>query len=534
MLNAKSIEECKKVGVDHVKRSVGLGLFDDARNVDLAGTLRDHLNVDAVLTENTKEAAADADHATQLATDKTNDGKTRDKVDITPNTEVVDGTLEGSRLDLNLFRVGTGTRQERNFGVQSHGHMDFGRRDEVDRQMPLIENREDGHEEAVGTRALLRVHVEHGNTALDGDSGGTLGSVVGAETDQTAVAEERRLLLAKIGCIGPDHGTLVARVLDVLDADRNAGLDDLVHGEGVDDFRSIEGQFGSLGWGDRGQQTSGRYLARVCSEDTIDLLPDLQFRGANADSNQGGAKVGVATSNLSKETARDVAEVASNDGNGIAAGVDSSCKRLGQVAVERVVNAFADVEVDDIAQIDVFGVATTVLEDGSHVQTRQLLALCDNLVLGTLADLGQVLGRLEDLDQRVAFGIDGIRVGFQDVGRGDGVLANDDVVGADDIDNVDVFARTTAFGLAGGAQQTIGGALALGVGAASRAHDGGAVFLQASTGGGLVLGWMQCVQERSAYMTMSLAMSMANLPTLVPPNFCTTQLPPPGRFFSCW
>jgi hypothetical protein len=497
MLNAKSIEECKKVGMDHVKRSVGLGLFDNARNVDLASTLRNHLNVDAVLPEHTEEATADANHATQLAADKTNDGKTRDKVDITPNTEVIDGTLEGSRLDLNLFRVGTSARQERNFGVQSHGYMDFRRRDEVDGQMPLVENREDGHEEAVGTRALLGVHVEHGNTALDGDSGRTLGSIVSAETDQTAVAEERRLLLAKVGCIGPDHGTLVARVLDVLDADGDAGLDDLVHGEGVDDFRSIEGQFGSLGWGDRGQQTSGRYLARVCSEDTIDLLPDLQFRGANSDSNQGGAKVGVATSNLSKETARDVAEVAGNDRDSIAAGVDSSCERLGQVAVERIVNAFADVEVDDIAQIDVFGVATAILEDGSHVQTRQLLALCDNLVLGTLADLGQVLGGLEDLDQRVAFGIDSIRVGFQDVGRGDGVLANNDVVGADDIDNVDIFARTTAFGLASGAQQTVGGALALGVGAASRAHDGGAVFLQASTGEGSVRGWMQGVQGRS-------------------------------------
>jgi hypothetical protein len=488
MLNAKSIEECKKIGVDHIERSVGLGLFDNARNVDLAGTLRDHLNVDAVLPKHTEEATADADHATQLATDKTNDGKTRDKVDITPNTEVVNGTLEGSRLDLNLLRVGASTGKECNFGVQSHGYMDFGRRNEVDGQMPLVENREDGHEEAVGTRALLGVHVEHGNTALNGDSGGTLGSVVSAETDQTAVAEERRLLLAKVGCIGPDHGTLVAWVLDILNADGDAGLDDLVHGEGVDDFRSIEGQLGSLGWGDRGQQTSSGHLARVCGEDAVDLFPDLQLGGANADSNQSGAKVGVATSNLSEKTARDVAKVASNDRNGIAAGVHGSCKRLGQVAVEGVVDTFADVEVDDIAQIDVFGVATAVLEDGSHVQTRQLLALCDNLVLGTLADLGQVLGRLEDLDQRVAFGIDGIRVGFQNVGRGDGVLANDDVIGADDIDNVDVFARANAFGLASGAQQTVGGALALGVGAASRAHDSGAVFLQASTGEGSVLG----------------------------------------------
>jgi hypothetical protein len=485
-LNAKSIEESKKVGVDHVERSIGLGLFDNARDVDLASTLRDHLNVDAILPKDTEEATADANHATQLTTDKTNDGQARDKVNITPNTEVVNGTLEGSRLDLDFFRVGTSTRQECDLGVQSHRDMNFRRRDEVDGQMPLVKDREDGHEEAVGTRTLLGVHVEHGNTALNGDSGGTLGSIVGAETDQAAVTEERRLLLTEVvGLVGPDDGALVAGVLDVLDTDGNAGLDDLIHGEGVDDFRSVEGQLGSLGRGDGGQQASSRHLTRVRSEDTVDLLPDLQLGGANADSNQSGAKVGVATSNLSKETARDVAKVASDDRNGITAGVDSGCERLGQVAVKGVIDAFADGEVDDIAQVDIFGVASTVLQDGSHVQTRKLLALCDNLVLSALANLGQVLGRLEDLDQRVAFGIDSIRVGLEDVGRGDGVLCDGNVVDADDIDNVDVFARANAFGLAGGAEQTVGGALALGVGAASRAHDGGAVLLQASTGQGI-------------------------------------------------
>jgi hypothetical protein len=33
------------------------------------------------------------------------------------------------------------------------------------------------------------------------------------------------------------------------------------------------------------------------------------------------------------------------------------------------------------------------------------------------------------------------------------------------------------------------------------------------------------------YLTISTILS-GNLPTLVPPNFWTTQLPPPGRFFS--
>lgn len=39
--HAKSIEERKQIGVDHVKSSVGLGLFDDTRNVDFAGTCQE-------------------------------------------------------------------------------------------------------------------------------------------------------------------------------------------------------------------------------------------------------------------------------------------------------------------------------------------------------------------------------------------------------------------------------------------------------------------------------------------------------------
>lgn len=366
--------------------------------------------------------------------------------------------------------------------MQGHGDVDLGRGNEVNRQVPLVKNRKDGHEEAVGTSTLLGVDVKHGNTALDGDSGRTLGTIVSAEADQAAVAEKRRLLLLQIvSLIGPDDGSLVAGVLDILDANGNAGFDDLVHGEGVNDFGPIEGQFGSLGGCDRGQQASSGHFAGVCSKDAINLLPDLQFRGTNADSNESGAEVSVSTTDLSKKTARDVTEVASNNRNGVAAGVYGLCEGASQAAVEAVVNTFANWEVDDIAQVDVLSIAAAILQDGSHVQTRQLLALGDNLVLGTLADLGQVLGGLEDLDQAVALGIDRFRVGFQDLCRRDGILCNDDMVGADNIDYVDIFARANAFGLAGSAKQAVGGALALGVGATRRADDGGAVLLEAGT-----------------------------------------------------
>lgn len=84
----------------------------------------------------------------------------------------------------------------------------------------------------------------------------------------------------------------------------------------------------------------------------------------------------------------------------------------------------------------------------------------------------------------------------------------------------------------------VGGSLALGISAAGRTDDGYSVFVETGTVCFVVSNWENCLVKCSysvpTYLTMSRAISTANLPTLVPPNFCTTQLPPPGRFFSCW
>lgn len=92
-----------------------------------------------------------------------------------------------------------------------------------------------------------------------------------------------------------------------------------------------------------------------------------------------------------------------------------------------------------------------------------------------------MLGGLEDFDQAVALGIDAFRVFLQRLGRRDGVLRSGDVVGADHVDNVDIFARSNALGLASSAQETVGGAFALGIGTTCRADDGSAVLLEAGT-----------------------------------------------------
>lgn len=60
---ATLLQKRKQIRVHDVEGAVGLALLNDARDVDLAGALRDHLDVDALLAKSAEEAAADADHA---------------------------------------------------------------------------------------------------------------------------------------------------------------------------------------------------------------------------------------------------------------------------------------------------------------------------------------------------------------------------------------------------------------------------------------------------------------------------------------
>lgn len=53
----------------------------------------------------------------------------------------------------------------------------------------------------------------------------------------------------------------------------------LLHCERVDDFAAVVGQLCGLVRGDNGDDPGGGYFSWVGSEDTIDLLPYLKFRG---------------------------------------------------------------------------------------------------------------------------------------------------------------------------------------------------------------------------------------------------------------
>lgn len=254
--------------------------------------------------------------------------------------------------------------QQGDLRVQGHGDVDLRRRDEVNAEAVLVQNAEDGHEEAVSTGALLAVHVKHSDVALDSHSRRALGRVMLAQVGNRAVTEEASPLAhLTVKGVRKDDGTSVARVHDVLDPDGDAGTDDLIHGEGVDDLGTIEGQLSSLTGRDGVKKASGGHLAWVGGEDTVDFLPDLQLLGTQANSSESSTQVGVATAHVLQEASRNSTEVASNDRHSIVAVcVDTLSNGKGQVLVELIVQALGNqLESDNVAQVDVHRVGAAVL-----------------------------------------------------------------------------------------------------------------------------------------------------------------------------
>lgn len=148
--------------------------------------------------------------------------------------------------------------------------------------------------------------------------------------------------------------------------------------------------------------------------------------------------------------------------------------------VELVVESLCRrIELDDVAQIDKLGGGAAVIQQRRHVATAQLLALAHNLVLDPARHLLEVLGRLEDLGQALTLCVHILDEGRKHVRILQRVPAGLDVVGADSLDNVVVAAMAGFLGGAGGAEEPVGGALELGVVAAGRADNGGALVLVA-------------------------------------------------------
>lgn len=354
--------------------------------------------------------------------------------------------------------------------------------------MPAIQDAEDIHQESMSARTLVTVDVQDDDIVLDSNSRRSLWALElrkqagGPCTEELSVAE-RRAVVDKTGVVGEDDSAGIAWVHDIFDANGNAGADYLLHGEGMDNLGAVEGQLSGLGGRDGGKQSGGRDLAWVGGEDAIDLLPDLELLGPGTNSYQSGTEIGVSTANGVEQSAGHVAKVAGDDGDFVAACCDFLAQILGQVLVEHVVQAALDrrIELDHIAQVDELRRRAAIVQDGSHVPAAQLLAFADDLVLGAVRHLLQVLGRLEDLDQTFALGIHVVDVSSQDVGVLQNVPAGLDVVGADGLDNVVVTAVVGLFGSASGAEEAVGGSFELRVGAACGADYSRAVRLKASS-----------------------------------------------------
>ena len=112
----------------------------------------------------------------------------------------------------------------------------------------LVQNPEDGSQKVVRPCTLLGVHVQYSNAALDGDSRRSLwrlfAVVQGENIGATAVAEKTWVPRCDVvGMTWVYDGASIAWIHDILDPDRDAGANDLVHGKWMYDFRAIECQF---------------------------------------------------------------------------------------------------------------------------------------------------------------------------------------------------------------------------------------------------------------------------------------------------
>jgi hypothetical protein len=371
--------------------------------------------------------------------------------------------------------------------VQGHGHVHLGRGYEVHGQVPAVEDTEDVHQEAVSAGALVAVHVEYDDVVLDRDRSRTLGAGERSQEAGGARAEERGVsdwgaIVDIRDVVGEDDGTGVAGVHDVLDADRDACADDLLHGKRVDYLRTIKGQLSSLGGRNCGEQSGCRDFAGVRGEDTIHLFPDLQLLRLGTHGYECSTKIRVSTSNGAQNASRNIAKVSRNHWHFVATRFHLFAQSFSQVLVELVVKALGRrSEVDNMGEVDELRRRSAVIQQRGHVPTAQLLALAHNLVFGAVGNLLQVLRRLQNLGQALALGIDLLGEGSQYLGILNRVRGSLDMVGTDGLDNLIISAIALFLGSSSSAEEPVRGSLELRVVAACGADYSGAIVLEASS-----------------------------------------------------
>lgn len=113
---------------------------------------------------------------------------------------------------------------------------------------------------------------------------------------------------------------------------------------------------------------------------------------------------------------------------------------LGQEIVKFLVQALLDGvgARDDVLQAHVLGVDATILQQGSHEQTRQLLSRADDAVLCLWGDLVDDLGSAQEAGQMAALGLDVDGELLETLGGADQGGAGEDVAVPDRVDDVQV------------------------------------------------------------------------------------------------
>lgn len=194
-------------------------------------TLRNHLDVDSMITQRREHLARNTNHVLHLRTDQTQNGQTVQHAHVATIRQV-----PHRRVKVRNIRVAH---------VHRHGNVHFRSRNQVHADLVLVEDGKKPRKEMVRDRPLVGVDVDDGDLVLDGDGRGALGLValeagravggggsVGAAVGAAVLLVALERLVGRQQGIGLDNGALTARVLDVLDADRDrgSGLDHLVHG----------------------------------------------------------------------------------------------------------------------------------------------------------------------------------------------------------------------------------------------------------------------------------------------------------------
>jgi hypothetical protein len=244
--------------------------------VGLSHTLAYHLYVDASFSEDTKEFAGNTNAMLQFLPNKGNDAHIWCNIHRSKSSQIVDRMQE--TFILNIYLIGACySRNKPTLAMDSHGNMHFARRDQIHRQMMTIQDAKDLGQEPMRASPLRRVHIKHDDILLNSDGRRAFRSPVRLVVELGGGARAKQLGLERVGGmhalvlllvrVWVDDGAGAAWVHDVLDADGDAGADDLLHDEGVHDFGPVEGELGGLGWGDVEQEASCWHFAWISCED---------------------------------------------------------------------------------------------------------------------------------------------------------------------------------------------------------------------------------------------------------------------------